>query len=381
MSRKIFIFSRGSCRHVAFWNADRLVAYGVIDPSHPDRTGAVYFGRVKRVEPSLGAAFVEFIPGEDGLLPLSGANRPTEGSSLLVQLRRDRRGAKAARLGDAITLIERDLRLRVGRPGVETYPQMTRSPRMEEARGAVAGLLAPEHGALLRPSILEASASEIEAQIDRLLKEWRLLSAATMQGPPQLVRPAEDALDQALRDFPDADVVCANRTTAQAVAARATARGYGVPRTTVLPESHWLPSASELSEAVADALAEHVELPAGGSLLFEPGQTLVAIDVNSGDGSARGGTSPDRSRLALNRSAAAEIALQIRLRNLSGPIVIDFVTMRRRSDQGAVVDVLRSACCADTQPCEILPMSRFGLVEMVRQSGGSTLAEQLRGEP
>jgi Rne/Rng family ribonuclease len=381
MSRKIFIFSRGSRRHVAFWSADRLVAYGVVDPSHPDRTGAVFLGRVKRVEPSLGAAFVEFIPGEDGLLPLSGVHGLTEGSSLLVQLRRDRRGTKAARLGDAITLIERDLRLRVGRPGIETYPQMTRSSRMEAACRVVAGLLAPEHGALLRPSILEASASQIEAQVDRLLKEWRSLSASTLKGPPQLVRAAEDAVDQALRDFPNVDIVCADRTTAQAIAARAAARGYGVPRTSVLSESHWLPSAVELSEALADARGEHVELSGGGSLLFEPGQTLVAIDVNSGDGSARGNTSSDRARLALNRSAAEEIALQIRLRSLSGPIVIDFVTLRRRSDQGAVVDALRSACCADPQPCEILPMSRFGLVEMVRQSGGWTLAEQLRGEP
>lgn len=386
MSRKILIRSYEGRRHIATWSGDRLAAYDVIDTSRVDRTGGIYLARVRAVDTSLGAAFVEFASGEEGLLPLRSGGKIAEGSSLLVQLRRDKQGPKAARLADRITLTERDLHLRVDRPGVETYPQMKRTAPIEEACKTVEALLPKGHGALLRPSIEEAAATRVESQVRHLLDAWATISKEGLIGePPRLLRPADDALAQLLRDLPEegAEIVCADRTTAHLVAKRLEGSGHVPPAIAVLPESQWIPSVAELDETLEEILSQEVELRGGGSLLIEPGKTLVAIDVNSGDFSARGGNRArsDQVRLTLNKIAAAEIALQLRVRNLSGPIVIDFISMRRRSEQDEIVDALRAACCADPQPCEILPMSRFGLVEMVRQGKGPTLAERLRSAP
>lgn len=387
MARQIFIFSRGDRRHIAEWMDDRLVSYGVVDPQHIDRAGAIHLGRVTRMDRPLGAAFVLFDGAETGMLPLAGSRQLSEGDSLLVQVLRDRRGEKSARLTRAILLAGRYLHLRAHRPGIEIYPQLRPSTQIEAACEALARHLPPEHGIVLRPAAELASASELAAELGRLLRQWRAISerAATAR-PPQSMQPADDPLDRLLSDTlqpGETTIHCADRRTAQHVATRIAQRQLADLRVLVTPPNQWTPSVEEFEESADMALEPEAPIPGGGSLLFEPGQTLTAVDVNAGDAVGRigGGKDPERARFALNRAAAAEIARQLRLRNIGGLVVIDFIGLRRPSDRRDVVEGLRRACCADPQPCQILEMSRFGLVEMMRQSVGATLAEQLRTGP
>ncbi len=387
MAWQIFIFSRGDRRHVAGCEDGRLISYGVTNPRRVDRAGAIHLGRVARMDRPMGAAFVLFDGAETGMLPLAGSQRLSEGEHLLVQVLRDRRGEKSVRLTRAIVLASRYLQLRVHRPGIETYPQLRPSAQTEAARKALAPHLPPEHGVVLRPAAELASASELTAELERLLAQWRAISELAAAGkPPQSIRPADDPLDLLLCDAPqpgETTIHCPDRRTAQLVAARIVERQFADFPIRVAPTNQWAPSLEELDESVEAALGAEVPISGGGSLLFEPGQTLTAVDVNAGDAVGRGGggKDPERARFALNRAAAAEIARQLRLRNIGGLIVIDFIGLRRPTDRRDVVEDLRRACCADSQPCQILEMSRFGLVEMMRQSAGATLAEQLRTEP
>jgi ribonuclease E len=335
----------------------------------------------------LGAAFVQFDGTEIGMLPLAGRARLPEGASIVVQVLNDRRGAKSARLTRAITLAGRHLRLRVDRPGIEIDPQMESSPALEAARKALAARLPPGHGLILRTAVEPATLADLETELDRLLELWLQVAASAAAGrSPLMIRSADDPLEDLLRDIAgprETSILCADRTTARLVQSRITERGLGDFPVHVMPTGQWTPSPDELAEALDAAMEKEVSVPGGGSLLVEPGQTLTAIDVNAGDSVGRGAVSrdPERARFELNRAAAWEIARQLRLRNLGGLIVIDFIGLRRPADRRAVVDELHRACCADPQPCQILEMSRFGLVEMMRQSVGATLAEQLASGP
>lgn len=386
MAWQLFIFARKDGRHVACWEDGRLIAYRVTDPAHVDRTGAIHLGRVTRMDRPMGAAFVRFDGADIGMLPLPGGQRLAEGTNLLVQVLRDRQGDKSARLTRAILLAGRFFQLRTNRSGIEAFPQMSPSPQLEAVRKALAERLPPEHGLVLRPLAELAALSDLEAELDRLLGLSREASAATDGRPPRRVQAAADPLDLLLRDAPGpaaTTIVCPDRRTAQLVATRIEEQRLADIPVRILPINQWAPSTDELNEALEVALGAEVPLPGGGSLLFEPGQTLTAIDVNAGDAIGRSGSAkdPERARLDLNRAAALEIGHQLRLRNLGGLIVIDFIGLRRTGDRRDIVEALRRACLADPQPCQILEMSRFGLVEMMRQSGGPTLAEQLGSRP
>lgn len=377
------MFAREGRRHIACWADGRLDAYRVIDPRRVDRTGAIYVGRVTRMDRPLGAAFVQFDGTETGMLPLQSGQRLSEGAGLVVQVLRDRYGEKSARLTRALTFTGRCLQLRVGRPGIETYPQMRPSPQLDAARKTIAQRLPSEHGLVMRPAAETAASPDLEAELDQLLTVARgIATAAADLRTVRALRPAVDPLGLLLRDAPDprtTTVLCADRKTAELAAAQAEALHLAGMQIESRPVAQWSPSIDELEEALEDATGGEVPIPGGGSLLFEPGQTLTAIDVNAGDavGRSGGAKDPERARLDLNRAAAAEIARQLRLRNLGGLIVVDFIGLRRHANRRDTVEALRHACLADPQPCQILEMSRFGLVEMMRQSGGPTLAEQL----
>jgi len=384
MSRRIFLAGRGAGWHVAAWDACGLAAYSVIDPALPDRTGSVQLGRILRIDGALGAAMLELADGSEGLLPLAGGRRPAEGSLCLAQLQREQRGSKAARLTTAILLVGRALCLQADRPGIEFYPQMTRTTELDAVARRLAASVPAGQGILLRPSAAHMPVAALDAELERLLARWREISAkAAATERPQLILPAEDALDRLLRDLPDGEeaiVTCANHRAAEIVKKRMERYPEARTRVSVLPENQWSPSADELAEALDEALEERVALRGGGSLFVEAGRTLVAIDVDSGEAGSRHGVAAgaDRVRREVNLAAAGEIGRQLRLRNLAGPIVIDFISMRRPADRRAVVAALRAACGTDAERCHILEMSPFGLVEMVREGGGPTLAEQLR---
>jgi ribonuclease G len=149
-----------------------------------------------------------------------------------------------------------------------------------------------------------------------------------------------------------------------------------IPPIEVRPQRDWVPSIAELGESLRAGLDARAPLTDGGWILFEPGETLTAVDVNSGNRSSRrtGGARADL-RLKLNLQAVETIAQQLRLRAVGGLIVIDFVDMEARADRDRVVEALRAAVADDPARIRILPMSDLGLVQMTRQRRGPSLAE------
>lgn len=142
------------------------------------------------------------------------------------------------------------------------------------------------------------------------------------------------------------------------------------------PQRDWPLSMAEIEEAAAVALEARVELASGAWLLFEPGQTLTVIDVNSGSaqGAAQGSTG-ERLWLKIDLEAAKEIARQLRLRHVGGIVVIDFIDLKDAMARRQVAETLRQATAGDWEPCWVGSMSRLGLVEMTRRRAGPTLAE------
>jgi ribonuclease G len=172
-------------------------------------------------------------------------------------------------------------------------------------------------------------------------------------------------------------IVADNRTLARRIEAELGAASAAESvEIEVLPQREWVPSATELDESVRAALDPRIPLPEGGWILVEGGETLTAIDVNSGAASSRrAGASRADLRLKVNLQAAEAIAYELRLRAIGGLVVIDFVDMESGADRDRVVKALRAAFADDPAQIRILPMSDLGLVQMTRQRRGASLAE------
>lgn len=382
MAPRLFIFQQDGSRRFAHWERGRLAGYGVSPTIGPHRPGAIYLGRIAKVDRPLGVAFVQFTDTEAGLLPLATSVKLVEGQSIPVQLLREARGDKLPKLTRSVTLTGRYLQLQPGRPGLSSYPQQPGKELANRLRTLLAQAVPERHGFVARPAAATAADDALRREASALIEQWGAIVADAAKGPgPRLLRAGPSPLDVFLRDLDPsnaASILCADRTTT----AQIEQRTHGQPRAIdvrMVPTGEWSPSLPEIGEAVADALEPLIEMPGGGSLQFDLGQALTAIDVNAANAANRGGkagNAEDR-RFAINLAAAQEIAHQIRLRNLGGPIVIDFIGVRRPEHRRNVVAMLRQACLPDPQPCQILEMSPLGLVEMARQSIGPTLAEQL----
>ena len=293
------------------WVDDRLVQAWRDTPGGTLRQGAIYLGRVVKIEASLNAAFVDIGLERPGLLPLKKQGIPTEGESLIVQVKREAREEKGVRLSISLATTVDVLALRVGKtapcclvPPPETWQTTLRA---------------------LSPQAIDAVICGRRIDAERI-------AAWCRQQVPEI---ADRVSHQPLRD--------------------------------------WSPSRGEAIDAIAEALEDEGVLPGGGTLLVEPVRTLTAIDVNSAAATGRSGI--EQTALAVNLAAAAEVPRQLALRNLGGIIVVDFIDVQNRNKRDQIINVLREAVGLDPAIEWVGNMSRLGLVEMLRKRSGLTLAE------
>jgi Rne/Rng family ribonuclease len=385
------VAERGAERHVALWRRSRLTGYRIDAPDLGDRSGALSLGRVVRVDSGMGSAFVAFDQSpsgeaETGLLPSRRGEKRVEGERLLVQVALDRRGDKSARLTAAAILEGRYVDLLSKESGVH-MTGATLEPEMARAlRASLRGLVADSSiGLRLTSRASGAPAESIVKEASGLLAGWQQVMAALDQAtsPAGLQAPANAVLSF-LREIPGGEaiiLVADNRTLARRIENELVEASVGdMPTIEVLPQREWIPKATELDEAVRAALDPRVRLSDGGWLLFEPGETLTAIDVNSGTASNRRASATRADlRLKLNLQAVEAIAWQLRLRAIGGLVVIDFVDMESSADRDRVVKALRGACADDPARIRVLPMSDLGLVQMTRQRRGTPLVELFFG--
>ncbi len=317
MQHRIYISVTDGVLEVFRWSDGRLAQAMRETPATRPLAGAIYLGRVAKIEPSLQAAFVELGLDKPGLLPLKKQGRqPTEGEAIVVQVRRDERDGKGARLSSSI----------------------------------------------------QSEVAYAEA-----------LSKAT--APECLVPPpsAWQACLTALSPESIDAVICDRRVDVAAVQAWCAIHASELAeRVRHEPQRDWEPERAEFEDQIAAALEETVTLPCGGNLLVEPVRTLTAIDVNSAAATRRAGI--ELTALAVNLEAAAEVPRQLALRNLGGIVVVDFIDIDNRNKREQVLQRLRDAAAIDPAIEWIGNMSRLGLVEILRRRRGRTLAEMWGGE-
>ena len=320
MRHRIFIACGDERLEVFRWSDGRLAQAIRETPATRSQIGAVYLGRVERIEPSLNAAFVEIGLGRPGLLPLKRQGQaPTEGAAIPVQVRRDEHEGKAARLSATI------------------HTEIAYEERLAQARseGRVPVCVVP---------------------------------------PPNAWQTCLATLDPAEIE----DIICDRRVDVGAVQRWCAIHAAELAeRVRHVPQRDWQPERAEADEEIAAALDETVTLPCGGNLLIEPVRTLTAIDVNSAAATRKAGM--ELTALTVNLDAAQEVPRQLALRNLGGIVVVDFIDLENRNKREQVLARLREAAALDPAIEWIGNMSRLGLVEILRRRRGATLAEMWSG--
>jgi ribonuclease G len=315
MQHRIFIAGGEDKLEVFRWSDDRLAQAIRETAETRSQIGAVFLGRVERIELSLNAAFVEIGLGRPGMLPLKKQGNPTEGAVIPVQVRRDEREGKAVRLSATIH-------------SEVAYEEQLASAK---AQGRVPALLVPP------------------------LNAWQTCLLA---------------LDPAGIE----EVICERRIDVAAVQRWCALHAQELAqRVRHVPGREWQPERAEAEEEIAAALEETVQLPCGGNLLIEPVRTLTAIDVNSAAATRKAGM--ELTALTVNLDAAREVPRQLALRNLGGVSVVDFIDLENRNKREQVMEALRAAAAIDPAIEWVGNMSRLGLVEILRRRRGPTLAE------
>jgi ribonuclease G len=381
MKRRVFVVTRPGERWIALCENDRLIEFDIDRPDEASRVGSILLGRIQRVDKALDAAFVTIDGDRAGFLPLRDAvSRPVEGQPALVQIVRDARGDKGPRLTGRPMLAGRLLGF--SPLGSDIHVSSRAGAERSRLSEAIGGIAEPGEGWAVRAAAREAEPAELLEEAGRLREIWGgLLRRSESVKPPAELYREDDPLARMLRDSPGpiASVVCDTRAGADA-ARKALAGDLPALAAKVAyrPARAWAVDPAGIWEQVEAALEPEVALDSGGSLLIEPGRTLTAIDVDSGEFSGRRTQlRSEHALLEINLEAAAEIARQVRLRNLGGLIVVDFIDMAQASARNRVVKALRDALQRDPMPCRIGSISRFGLLEMARRRRGRSLAEML----
>ncbi|MAF94275.1 MAG: Rne/Rng family ribonuclease [Rhodospirillaceae bacterium] len=387
------LISRGPGEtRVALLSDGRLKELLVYREGAPGVAGNIYLGRVEAVNKGIEAAFVDIGLGRSGFLALPEA-RPAsaeggpgdhiadyvnEGDAVLVQVLRDPAGDKGAKLTTQVNLAGVNLVFRPGHPGVS----ISRRIEDEGERGrltAVVEALAPEgDGFIVRTAASGAAEDALETEARALARRWKdiRLRRANAKAPSALSEEPGPAL-RALRDHgPGIERIVADDSEALNEVREYCAAE--LPALAAAVEAHQgkqaLFEAFGVEEQIDDALSPAVALPGGGSLIISQTPALCAIDVNTGG--ADGG-SKEQTALSVDLEATAEAARQIRLRNISGLIVVDFVPVRGPGHKAEVLAALRAAVAADSLSPHVVGYTAMGLVEMTRRRHGPSLREIL----
>ena len=362
----------------------RLVELQVVRRDRPSRVDSVFLGRLERVMPELDAAFVDIGIGRSGFLRAEDRagmdDWPPPGAPVLVQMRNEGDGEKGPRLTMNLAVSGRYVVYHPLGSGVGFSRRIDGESERERLANHVSGLL--EGGVVLRTAAAGASADLLQTDATHVLERWESLrsQAFAAQPPADLSAriPGErDPIARALRDHGAAleEVILDERGLARALQDEMDRRQEKIR---VRWHNGPMPALDidDVSAQINTALAPRIVLESGAEVLFEPGETLCAVDVDSGGAGGRQGRAPRRP-VDVNLEAAPAIAQQLRLRNIAGAVVIDFITMRSAYDRDKVQAALAEVLRDDPVPTQLYGFTRLGLFELTRARRGTTLAGQL----
>jgi ribonuclease E len=358
----------------------------------------IYKGKVTRIEPSLEAAFVDYGEERHGFLPLKEVarscyknnfedtnRRPTinevldEGQEIIVQIDKEERGSKGAALTTFISLPGSYLVLMPNNPKAGGISRRIEGDERSELRDNLAALTLPEGmGIIVRTAGSGRNAEELQWDLSILLKHWEAIRrVSTQRQGPFLIYQESNAVIRAVRDYlrKDIDEVLIDEPSIhqQVVDHIKLSRPDFIHRVKLYQDDTPLFTRFQIESQIESAFQREVRLPSGGSIVIDHTEALVSIDINSAR-STKGGDI-EETALTTNLEAADEIARQLRIRDLGGLIVIDFIDMTPSRNQRAVEDQIRNALAMDRARVQIGRISRFGLLEMSRQRLRSSLGE------
>jgi ribonuclease E len=352
--------------------------------------GDVYLGTVENVLPGIDAAFVNIGESEkNGFIHITdlGPLRLKKGGAgitelleprqkVLVQVMKEPTGSKGPRLTGNLSLPGRFLVLQPQGQGVNISRRINGENERNRLRALGVLIKPPGSGLLIRTEAEGISEELLIDDLEALLRQWEAIQqAAESASPPVLLNRDEDFIHRVLRDFYSPDVVRVVVDNAEAVG-RVNAF-LGADQANLLVEYH--NEATELLDhyrvnaSIRDALKPRVELPSGGYVIIEPTEALTVIDVNSG--SFTRSANARETVLWTNCEAAVEIARQLKLRNIGGVIVVDFIDMESRRDQLQLLEHFTQAMRDDSARPQIAQITELGLVELTRKRQGQNIYE------
>ena len=396
MKRMLFNATQAEELRVAIVEGQKLIDLDIESASKEQRKSNIYKGVITRIEPSLEAVFVNYGAERHGFLPFKEIAREyyapngegsrakmqetlKEGQELIVQVDKDERGNKGAALTTYISLAGRYLVLMPNNPRGGGVSRRVEGDDRSELRDAMAQLSVPDGMSLIaRTAAIGRNAEELQWDLNYLMQLWTAIdSVAKDNTAPLLIFQEGSLVIRAIRDYFQPDIgeilVDTDDIFEQAQAFMSQVMPNNVNRVKRYRDDVPLFSRFQIEHQIESAYARQVNLPSGGAIVIDHTEALVSVDVNSGR--ATKGSDIEETALKTNLEAADEIARQLRLRDLGGLIVIDFIDMESSRNQREVENRLRDALHHDRARVQTSKISRFGLLELSRQRLRPALAE------
>ncbi|MEJ2601821.1 MAG: Rne/Rng family ribonuclease [Gammaproteobacteria bacterium] len=382
---------------MALVDGQRLYDLNIETPSQERKKANIYKGKITRIEPSLEAAFVDYGAERHGFLPFKevspeyflkepeSGNRPNikevlrEGQDIVVQIDKEERGTKGAALTTFVSLAGRFLVLKPNKPKSGGVSRRIVGEDREQVRQSLDDLDIPDGMSIIvRTAGIDRSTEELKWDLENLFAVWEAILKVVVERPsPFLIYQESNAIIRAMRDYLTNDIgeILIDDPKAYNEAREFVERvmPHNLRKLKFYDDAVPLFTRYQIESQIESAFAHAVILPSGGSLVIDHTEALVSIDINSAR--ATKGEDIESTALNTNLEAADEIARQLRLRDLGGLVVIDFIDMGPQKNQREVENRLREAVRMDRARVQIGKISRFGLLEMSRQRLRPSLGE------
>jgi ribonuclease E len=383
---------------VAIVDGQKLYNLDIEVPSREQKKSSIFKGKITRVEPSLEAAFVDFGSERHGFLPFKeiarhywsekaqqSEKRPSikeavkEGQEIVVQVEKEERGNKGAALTTKVSLAGRYLVLMPTEPRAGGVSRRIEGDDRKQVREAMRELKMPEDmGTIVRTAGVGRSSEELQWDLDYLSTLWAAIQKASEERPsPFLIFHDTSVIIRALRDHYDSDIseiiIDDPAVHKQAEEFIQQVMPHNLRKLKLYQEKVPLFNRFQIETQIESAFQREVTLPSGGAIVIDQNEALTAIDINSAR--ATKGSDIEETALHTNLEAAEEIGRQLRLRDLGGLFVIDFIDMMPNRNQREVENKLRQVLKHDRARVQVGRISRFGLLEMSRQRLRPSLGE------
>ena len=395
MKRMLFNATQSEELRVAIVDGQKLIDLDIEHAGKEQRKSNIYKGVITRIEPSLEAAFVDYGQDRHGFLPFKEVARSyykegadsrariqdalKEGQELIVQVDKDERGNKGAALTTFISLAGRYLVLMPNNPRGGGVSRRIEGEERDELRDVMAQLQVPKGMSIIaRTAGIGRNVEELQWDLNYLTQLWTAIDGASaIQAGAYLIYQEGSLVIRAIRDYFSSDIgeilIDTPDIHEQAVQFMNHVVPGNVSRVKLYQDEIPLFTRFQIEHQIESAFSREVRLPSGGAIVIDHTEALVSVDVNSGR--ATRGSDIEHTAFNTNLEAAEEVARQLRLRDLGGLVVIDFIDMESQRNQREVENALREALHADRARVQTGKISRFGLLELSRQRLRPSLGE------